>query len=175
MSTTLDELEKALHDWLALVTSRVIVAAGYDEQPRPKDPYCSFQITDTKPLDHPVTTLSEDGLTESIYQQHSVQVTLEVIGGNSNQVINRILSSTWSAGRSFDLWKLCGLGGFTEPNNLTALEVGTLRQRWQSKLTLHTTLRENFTGEYQNTFNLSINETDKGEVYNKDQPVDSNC
>lgn len=177
MLTTLKELEDAIYDWLLLATGREIVSGGYDEMQGSSVPSIAFEIKNINNHDHPTRSLSVDGLTESIEQSAEIKIKIVVLGGSAMQAINRVIASTWSATRSFDLWKICGLGGFTPPIDLTALETGALRQRWESTLTLYATIGEDFTGEYFESYKLTVNETDLKQIHLKDQPVDplENC
>lgn len=172
MSTTLSDLEDAIFEWLETITGREIVRSDHDEGHLPKEPYCSFRINETKPLDHPVAVLSTDGLTETIEQMSEIKVKIVLLGGAASAVINRVIASMWAADRNVDLWAISGLGGFTNPLDLTSLETGAMRQRWETTLTLYTTLSEDFTGQFQEVFELSVVETDKGLIYEEDQPID---
>ncbi len=48
---------------------------------------------------------------------------------------------------------------------------------YDSMMTKQFTIKEDFTGEYFESSKLTINETDLGQIYSKDQPVDplENC
>ena len=172
MSTTLSELEDLIYDWLLDVTGREVVSAGYNESGVPSVPYCASEIKDTNPLDHPVVKLSADGLTESIETLKTFSVKIQLIGGNAATSIGRVTASVWSTARHFDLWTVAGLGGLTPSIDLTKLETGKLRQRWETKLTLYATIKDDFTGEYEESFSLTVNENDKGLIYSEDQPID---
>lgn len=171
MSTTLSELEDAIHDWLKIITGRETVRSNYDEQGLPITPYCAFRIKETVPMDHPTRTLSGDGLTETIEVMNQVKINITLLGGEASAAINKVIASAWAANRNIDLWVISGMGGFSNPLDLTSLETGAMRQRWEATLTLYTTLAESFAGEFQEVFELSINETDRGLTYKEDQPV----
>ena len=174
---SLDELEDKIYAWLVLVTARTVISAGYDEQGKPSSPYCNFEIKNTKPFDKPVVNLSNDGLTESIETLMEVSIKIMLVGGNAMTTVNRVVASAWAASRNHDLWDVSGLGSFSNPIDLTALETGTQRQRWETNLILYATISEEFTGEYQEKFNLIVNENDKGLIYEVEQPINKteNC
>jgi len=143
--TTLDALTRAVSRVLQTIrpASGAVVVGRVGEVAAPAVPYILFSIESVTPQASPVVSYSDEDppVTQTVTATAVPIVFLvEVIGGAAMGDAFRAALALRVSQRSFDLWAIAGLMDITAPTNLSALEVGTMRQRAQFRLALSAAL-----------------------------------
>lgn len=131
---TLTQVEDAFAAVLAL-TGRALVQGRIGEGPSPSTPYAMWSLDNLELSDFPVKTIS--GLNQIIIATNTpIEFLINICGGNAMADASRFALSFRQSQRLGDLYKLCGLSGISQLQNLSAVEVGTFRQRIELRVTL---------------------------------------
>ncbi len=162
ITTTLDELRDAILLWVQDISGREIVLANSGEGPRPRVPYVEVFIELFENPTSQVSTLSGDGLTETVTANIRATITLDVYGDNPMQVTSRLIRSLFSATRFLDLWQICGLGNVEDATDLTALQTGALKPRAQVRFHVYCAFSDDFVSSFFDVVNIEIDVVGKG-------------
>lgn len=141
-ATTLKALSDALGRMLLTVRSTLVVGR-VGEVSVPATPFIMYAVDTFTPQGFTVTEIAGDKPDETqTVQSRATPVTfvVEVIGGEAAQDAWACCAVLRQSQRWLDLWGISGLAGVSDPINLSALETGTMRQRWQLRITLFATL-----------------------------------
>jgi hypothetical protein len=109
------------------------------EAPVPAAPCIMYRLDNYVPQDHPRITI-DDTLQTVHADATPLEYVIEWIGGDAMAAAARALALLHATQRTVDLFRVCGLMGASNPQDLTALELGTMRARVQVRLTLNASL-----------------------------------
>lgn len=139
---TITELESAVAAWLNAVRgARQLVKGRIGEAPAPAVPYLMYAVDIAElPAHMPLDT---DGTTQTVRAPDTrVEVPISVVGDittgghSARNDAAAFVMSLWQSQRTADMLAQCGLWGVGPVRNLTAVEVGTMRQRYDFTVTL---------------------------------------
>ncbi len=159
--TTLVQLKQGVAALMkVMLPNRIIHEGMVGEGAAPNRPYMIYRLESFDLPDSIVNNIDEVGedFTQSIRAMTGVIFGLSFIGGDAFADAQRFMLSVRMTQRSGDLWKICGLSGFSPIQDLTALEVGAMRQRVDVKMTLFTSLELIETMENIESINFVVNE-----------------
>ena len=139
--TTLAAIEDAFGTYIAAslpVGSRVLVRGNIGESPAPSSPYVIYRLAVTK---HPEFTRTEYTSTDQIVRANTtVEFAVSVVGNRSGSTAmddaTRIALGLRLTQRTGDLYALCGLWGVEPVQDLSGVEVGTMRTRADFRVSL---------------------------------------
>lgn len=145
MATTLENLKVAVARVLQSVRQApgVVIEGRVGEVAAPARPYFLYSIESATPQASPVTTYSAEDppLTQTVTATAvPVVFLIECVGGAAMGDAFKAALALRVSQRAFDLYAIAGLMDISAPTNLSAFEVGTMRQRAQFRLTLSAAL-----------------------------------
>lgn len=162
MATTLDELKRRVSEVLQVVRPGMVIEGRAGEAAAPVRPYALFSVESVAPVDFPIVSYDElDPPTIQTVTSTAtpVEFLIEAVGGAAMGDAFRMCLTLRTSQRCFDLYAICGLMGVTAPVNLSALEVGTMRQRAQFRLTVSAAL--DFTADAETIEHISATAFDR--------------
>lgn len=132
---TLTQVEDAFAAVLALLPGREIVQGRIGEGPAPSVKYSIWSLDGLELSDFPVKTI--DGVVQRVISTSTpLEFLVNICGGNAMADASQFALSFRQSQRLADLYRLCGLSGISRLQNLSAVEVGTYRQRVELRVTL---------------------------------------
>lgn len=162
MASLLD-IRHAVADLLiALFPTRVPVLGWFGESPEPATPYFMYRVEVLGLPQSIVHGVSDDGLTQTVRAVSTVVVSVSFNGGDSMLDCLNFCLATRASQQNRTLFAICGFMGVSDPQDLTALALGTQRNRADVKLTLSASLTYENVGEYFETQGLRIKEAPHG-------------
>lgn len=157
---TITQVEDAFAAVLAL-TGRVLVQGRIGEGSAPSSPYAMWSLDNLELDIRPVRQI--DGLVQRVISVNTPLVFLvNICGGNAMADAAQFALSFSQSQRLGDLYKLCGLSGISPLQNLSAVEVGTYRQRAELRVTLFAAVELTAPAEVFETSCVRVTETDRG-------------
>jgi hypothetical protein len=136
---TLVQVENAVAALLVALGGRTIVQGRIGEDGAPSTPYAMWRL-DRISLDD-FTRTELNGTDQIVIASNTpLEFVINIVGGAAMTDMVRFCLSLRQSQRTADLYKLCGLSGVGPMQDLSALEVGTYRQRVEVRLTLFTAL-----------------------------------
>lgn len=134
MIATITQVENSFAALLAL-SGRVLVEGRVGEAGAPAVPYALWSLESLVITDFPVKSI--EGSNQHIVATGTpFEFLVNFCGGNAmGDAANFILSFRQSQ-RLNEMYKLCGLSGFTGPRDLTAVELGNFKKRVELRVTL---------------------------------------
>lgn len=134
MIATITEVENAFAALLSQL-GRVLVEGRVGEAGAPASPYAIWSLESLVISDFPVKTI--DGLNQRIIATGTpFEFLVNFCGGNAMGDAATFVLMFRQSQRLNELYKLCGLSGFTGPRDLTAVELGNFRKRVELRVTL---------------------------------------
>lgn len=131
---TLTQVEDAFAAVLGL-TGRQLVQGRIGEGPVPASPYAMWSLDNLELSDFPVKKI--DGVLQRVISTSTpIEFLVNICGGNAMADASQFALSFRQSQRLADLYRLCGLSGISRLQNLSAVEVGTFRQRVELRVTL---------------------------------------
>lgn len=159
---TESDIESAVAEWLNAVRgSRVLVKGAIGESPAPSVPYVRYQLAGVQLPDF---VALETGPTEQSARAADTRLTflIDVVGDvgadTARRAAGRLALTLRHTQRTADLFAVAGLWSVGEIRNLTAVELGTMRQRMQFQLTLSAILTAETAEESMHTVQTGIHE-----------------
>lgn len=135
---TLIQVEDAVAARLVAL-GRTVVQGRIGEDGAPATPYAMWRLDRIEMGDFTRTVL--DGADQIVIATNTpLEFVINIVGGAAMADMVKFALSLRQSQRTADLYKLCGLSGFGPMQDLSALEVGTFRQRVEVRLTLFTAL-----------------------------------
>lgn len=151
---TLTQVEDAVAALLGAL-GRELVQGRIGEAPSPAEPYALWSLDRLTLSDFPVKSFGD--VNQVIVSTNTpLEFLIDLVGGPAMADAVRFGLSLRQTQRTADLYKLCGLSGITSPQNLSAVEVGTYRQRVQLRLTLFTAVELTAPVEYIDTICVNV-------------------
>lgn len=137
LTTTISELEDLFYDYLfAIVPDRDIKYITNGNYPQTNKPSVFIVTNPFIGNTHPVVG-RDDGEVETVTQVGAITFTVDVVGGSFQADTAKIQGGFWSA----NFWKTIGtksgLGEIATGQDLSRLETGTIKGRYQFSITLH--------------------------------------
>lgn len=160
VTTTFNQIRDTVLQWVEDITGRALVLANAGEGPKPGVPYVEVYVTLAKSPSFQTSTLSEDGLTETIRAISTLDVQLDVYGGDAMQDASKLIRSLKSAQRWLDLWVICGLENVQELRDLSFLETASRKQRAQVVISLSCNLADDFVSGYAESVPIDLYDQD---------------
>lgn len=134
MIATITQVEDAFAALLSQL-GRVVVQGRIGEGPVPATPYAMWDLESIELTDFP--TITVDGVEQHIVSTNTPLIFLvNVVGGSAMQDAAKFGLSFRQSQRLNELYKYCGLSGISPITDVSAVEVGTFRQRVQLRVTL---------------------------------------
>lgn len=134
MIATITQVEDAFAALLAL-SGRVLVEGRVGEAGAPAVPYAIWSLESLVISDFPVKSI--DGSNQHIVSTGTpFEFLVNFCGGDAMGAAAKFILSFRQSQRLNELYKLCGLSGFTGPKDLTAVELGNFRKRVELRVTL---------------------------------------
>lgn len=134
MIATITQVEDAFAALLSQL-GRVVVQGRIGEGAAPANPYSMWSLESLELSDFPVITV--DGLQQRIVSTNTPLIFLvNIVGGQAMSDAARFGLSFRQSQRLNELYKFCGLSGISPMTDVSAVEVGTYRQRVQLRVTL---------------------------------------
>lgn len=128
-------LERAVADFLlAVAPARVLVKANDSEAGQPAGPFTEYDLNTAGGLSKALARVDSAQDVQAIAA--TITVRLRFFGGAAMQDAVNTALSLHATQRTFDLYAVCGLLGVSNPVDLTALELGTMKPRVDMTLTL---------------------------------------
>lgn len=158
---SLIDVENALAALLPGATGRIVVQGRAGEDGAPAAPYVMWRLDWLELPDFTITE-SESGEQVIIAANTPIEFVLNWAGGNAMADAVAFGLSLRQSQRAFDLWRLCGLSGLGRMQDLSALEVGTFRQRVEVRLALFTAVDLTAPLELIETSVIQVREAAKG-------------
>lgn len=157
---TITQVEDAFAAVLAL-GGREIVQGRIGEGPVPSDPYAMWSLDNLEIDIRPVRLI--DGMLQRVISVNTPLVFLvNICGGNAMADAAQFALSFSQSQRLGDLYKLCGLSGISPLQNLSAVEVGTYRQRAELRVTLFAAVELTAPAELLENIDVTVSEPGKG-------------
>lgn len=134
MIATITQVENAFAALLAL-SGRELVEGRVGEAGAPASQYAIWSLESLEISDFPIRTFQGS-------DQHIIatgtpfEFLVNFCGGDAMGDAARFVLSFRQSQRLNELYKLCGLSGFSGPRDLTAVELGTFRKRVELRVTL---------------------------------------
>lgn len=141
---TITQIETAVAAWLNAVRgARELVKGRIGEAAAPSVPYLMYSVDVVQLPDSIPTRIADD--TQTAGAVAVLEVALSFVGDiapghSARNDASLIMLSLRHSQRTADILAVAGLMGVGSITNMTALEVGTLRQRYDCRLTLSATL-----------------------------------
>lgn len=134
MIATITQVENAFAALLAQ-SGRELVEGRVGEAGAPASPYALWSLESLVISDFPVKAI--DGLNQRIIATGTpFEFLVNFCGGNAMGDAAKFALMFRQSQRLNELYKLCGLSGFTGPRDLTAVELGNFRKRVELRVTL---------------------------------------
>lgn len=134
MIATIAQVENAFAALLAL-SGRVLVEGRVGEAGAPSSPYALWSLESLVLSDFPVRSI--EGVNQRIVSTGTpFEFLVNFCGGNAMGDAVQFALSFYQSQRLNELYKYCGLSGFTGPQDLTAVELGNFRKRVELRVTL---------------------------------------
>lgn len=132
---TLTQVENAFAAVLALLPGREIVQGRIGEGPVPATKYSVWSLDGLEFSDFPIKRV--DGVEQLVIATSTpLEFLVNICGGDAMADAAQFALSFRQSQRLADLYRLCGLSGISRLQNLSAVEVGTFRQRVELRVTL---------------------------------------
>lgn len=135
------QLETAVAAWLNAVRgARELVKGRIGEAPAPAVPYIMYSV-DVLELPDSIPT-HDDGTTQTVRASAvPVEIALSIVGdlaapATARNDAARLLLTLRMSQRTADVLAMAGLAGVGPVRNMSAVEVGTMRQRFDTRVTL---------------------------------------
>lgn len=169
MIATITQVEDAFAALLSQL-GRVVVQGSIGEGAAPSVPYAMWNQESIELSDFPLITV--DGVEQHIISTNTPFVFLvNIVGGQAMQDAVKFGLSFRQSQRLNELYKYCGLSGISQLQDVSAVEVGTFRQRVQLRVTLFAAvdlLAAPETLEHQDT-TLNVPGLEFGETFRQTQ------
>lgn len=134
MIATITQVEDAFAALLSQL-GRVVVQGSIGEGPAPAQPYAMWNQESIELSDFPLIIV--DGTQQHIISTNTPLIFLvNIVGGAAMQDAAKFGLSFRQSQRLNELYKFCGLSGISPMQDVSAVEVGTFRQRVQLRVTL---------------------------------------
>lgn len=134
MIATITQVEDAFAALLSQL-GRVVVQGRIGEDGAPASPYAMWDLESVELSDFP--TITVDGVEQHIISTNTPLIfQVNIVGGPAMTDAVKFGLSFRQSQRLNELYKFCGLSGISPPQDVTAVEVGTFRQRVQLRVTL---------------------------------------
>lgn len=134
MIATITQVEDAFAALLSQL-GREIVQGRIGEAPVPARPYAVWDLENLELSDFPI--IKVNGANQRIISTNTPLIFLvNIVGGPAMQDAAKFGLSFRQSQRLNELYKFCGLSGISPMTDVSAVEVGTFRQRVQLRVTL---------------------------------------
>lgn len=134
MIATITQVEDAFAALLSQL-GRVVIQGRIGEGAAPAQPYAMWDLESLELTDFPLVTV--DGVSQHIVSTNTPLIFLvNVVGGAAMSDAVKFGLSFRQSQRLNELYKFCGLSGISPMQDVSAVEVGTFRQRVQLRVTL---------------------------------------
>ena len=134
MIATITQVEDAFAALLSQL-GRVVVQGRIGEDGAPASPYAVWDLESVELSDFP--TITVDGVEQHIISTNTPLIfQVNIVGGSAMTDAVKFGLSFRQSQRLNELYKFCGLSGISPMQDVTAVEVGTFRQRVQLRVTL---------------------------------------
>lgn len=156
---TLVQVEDAVAA-LLVALGRTVVQGRIGEDGAPATPYAMWRLDRIQLDDFTRTTIS--GTDQIVIATNTpLEFVINIVGGAAMADTVKFALSLRQSQRAADLYKLCGLSGVGPFQDLSAVEVGTFRQRVEHRLTLFTALDLTAPAELIETMCINVVEPQK--------------
>lgn len=134
MIATITQVEDAFAALLSQL-GRVVVQGRIGEGSAPSQPYAMWDLESMEMSDFPLKGL--DGPNQIVVSTNTPMIFLvNIVGGQTMQDAAKFAASFRQSQRLNELYRYCGLSGISPLQDVSAVEVGTFRQRVQLRVTL---------------------------------------
>lgn len=180
---SLTDVENAVAALLVSATGREIVQGRIGEGAVPAAPFVLWdldridiqdftrtELFEPEAIANPNVIVLSDGNPEAVSTEAQqiiispntpLEFVINMIGGSAMADMVRFALSLRQSQRTADLYKLCGLSGVGPMLDLSAVEIGTYRQRVEMRLTLFTALDLTAPAELLETTRIHVVEASK--------------
>lgn len=172
MSTTLDAIRDAFLTWGNLITGRIAVLENNGEGPQPRNPYFTVFIESFTIPTWQVDTFQQATNEDKVTSVTLITININVYGGNAMQSASRLAHSLFASARYEDLWKICGLSGIENAQDMSFLETGSIKQRALLPIKIYANLVDDFDADFFDTVDLNVSAPDQD--YSQDEVVGLN-
>lgn len=160
MIATITEVENAFAALLSL-SGRVLVEGRVGEAGVPSSPYALWSLENLVLSEFPVKTI--EGVNQRIVSTGTpFEFLVNFVGGDAMGDAAKFALSFYQSQRLNELYKYCGLSGFTGPQDLTAVELGNFRKRVELRVTLFAAIDLTAPAELIENIDVTITEPSKG-------------
>lgn len=154
MIATITEVENAFAALLAQ-SGRELVEGRVGEAGAPAVPYALWSLESLVISDFPVRTFQGE-LQHIIASNTPFEFLVNFCGGDAMGDAARFVLSFRQSQRLNELYKFCGLSGFSGPTDRTAMELGTFRKRVELRVTLFAAIDLTAPAELWETVNIDV-------------------
>lgn len=156
--SSITEIETAFATYLRdVLPGRRMIRAKVGEAPAPSGPATLWDLARAVPSDNPVTTFEDENQIVTSTDT-MLDFTVTMLGGDAMSDAMRVSNGLRATQRTADLYRVCGLWGVEPPQDLSALETGTIRARAEFRVTLSAPIESVFARETIDTQQVTINE-----------------
>lgn len=154
MIATITQVENAFAALLAQ-SGRVLVEGRVGEAGAPAAPYALWSLEDLAISDFPVKSI--EGSNQHIVSTGTpFEFLVNFCGGDAMGDAAKFVLSFRQSQRLNELYKFCGLSGFTGPTNRTAVELGNFKKRVELRVTLFAAIDLTAPAELWETVNIDV-------------------
>lgn len=160
MIATITQVENAFAALLAL-SGRVLVEGRVGEDGAPAVPYAMWSLENLAISEFPVTEI--DGVVQRVISTGTpFEFLVNFCGGDAMGDAARFALSFHQSQRLNEIYKWCGLSGFTGPQDLTAVELGNFKKRVELRVTLFAAIDLTAPAELLENIDVTVTEPGKG-------------
>lgn len=145
-----------------LFPDREPVRGWYGEAPAPSGPYFFYRVEGVEFPDLLPAEVDDAGVIQTVRSTSTVTVAFSLNGGDALGDAVRLRLALHQSQRTVDLYRVAGLLGVSSPQDLTALELGTMRTRADIRVSLSAALTLENAAEIGETQGLRIREQSHG-------------
>jgi len=144
--TTINDIENAIRSWCEDVSGRPTYPEPLNGN-MPAGKYCTVHVTSEEVSEHQRTSLSDDGLEETVDGMTRITVDVVVLRGDAMATASRLRRSLSSSARYTDLWAIMGYGNSDQIRDLSAIQSANVRPRAEFRWYAYAALSETFTAD----------------------------
>ena len=167
ITTTIPQLKDLFYDYVESIvpnrTIRYIMRGDYPKTNKPSV-FISYVLTPSGSNYHSYDT---DNDTETVISDQLMTFTVDVVGGEFEIDTQKIIALLWHSEAWKTIFQESGLAAVTDPVDLTNIEQGNVRGRYQFNISLHC--------KFTNTLTVATFDSLQGTICEVDHVGDDDC
>lgn len=164
ITTTIPEMKDLFYDYVASVVPnrhiQYIMRGDYPQANKPSV-FISYTTTYNGVVDHDYDTANDQ---ETTISNETMTFTVDVVGGDFDTDTQKLIQLFWHSNTWETVFSKSGFGGATGPNDLSAVELGNVRGRYQFSVSLHC--------RFANTISVATFDSLQGKIFEVDHTGD---